>query len=394
MTEKSTDPDAPLRIAVESQSMVPPRSGIGRYAWELTRVIARQDGVRVLYFHGTHWLDRWIDMMPPPVRPEAGRFYRRSREIVPFGRHIRQAIDTIAFAFMARKKRIQIIFAPNYIGPDTSVPTVITVHDLSHIRYPETHPDKRVAFLNQALPKAIRKARKVLVVSQFTAGEVRALFPEAVDKIQVIYPGVENRFFSPPDAEAQMVLADLLHQDDRSYFLFLATLEPRKNLSRILSAYEQLPDKIRQAHPLVLAGRVGWRESKFAEPLARLVARREAFLLGFVPDNVLPALYRGALALLYPALYEGFGLPPVEAMAAGCPALVGNVTAMPEVCGDAALYCNPLDVDSIRDGMIRLAEDTTVREDLAQRGPQRASLYSWEKAGSELLTVLKEAARL
>jgi len=373
--------------------MVPPRSGIGRYAWELTRILEQQNGIEPLYFHGTQWLDRWVDMVPNPVRPQAGRFYRRLKELVPAGRHIRHALDTANFAIQARRRHIQVVFAPNYIGPDTSVPTVITVHDLSHIRHPEAHPPKRVAFLNQALPRAIKKAQRVLVVSQFTADEVRTLFPEAAHKVQVIYPGVDHRFFLPPDTERQIELADLLQQDNRSYFLFMATLEPRKNLSRILTAYEQLPEGIRQTHPLVLAGQVGWRESEFAESLARLVAKREAFLLGFVPDSVLPALYRRALALLYPALYEGFGLPPVEAMAAGCPVLVSNVTAMPEVCGDDALYCDPLDVDSIRDGMLRLAEDTALREELARRGPQRASLYSWEKAGAELLAVLKEATR-
>lgn len=393
MTGKRGNPTALLRVAVESQSMLSPRSGIGRYAWELTCVLERFDNITISYFHGTQWLDRWVDMMPAPIRPQAGRFYRQMKELIPGGRHIRHAMDTTGFAIKARRLRIQVIFAPNYVGPDTSVPTVITVHDLSHIRHPEAHPPKRVSFLNQALPRAIRRAQRILVVSRFTADEVCALFPEAAHKVQVIYPGVDRRFFTPPSAEAENALAELLQQDQRLYFLFMATLEPRKNLAKILVAYEQLPDAIRNAHPLVLAGQVGWQESQFTEPLARLVAKREAFLLGYVPDAILPALYGRALALLYPALYEGFGLPPVEAMATGCPVLVSNITAMPEVCGDAALYCDPFLIESIRNSMVQLAEDAALREDLTRRGPQQASLYRWEKAGEELLVVFRETAQ-
>ena len=127
--------------------------------------------------------------------------------------------------------------------------------------------------------------------------------------------------------------------------------------------------------------------------LKRLVEGGEARILGFVPDTLLPALYRRAMALVYPSLYEGFGLPPVEAMATGCPVLVSNVTAMPEVCGDAALYCDPLDVSSIRDGMLRLAEDAELRNRLSQAGPAHSSLYSWDRSGAEVLALMREVAK-
>lgn len=380
----------PIRIAVEAQCMVPPRSGVGRYAWELTQALEKLPEVQISYFQGSRWLDRWVDSVPSPIRPQVGRLHRRIKEMIPGGRHLRHALDTVGFIVKARTHHTQLVFAPNYIGPKTSLPTVITVHDISHVRHPEAHPPKRVAFLNQALPRAMRNARKIFVVSQFTAVEVASLFPDVAHKIQVIYPGVDRRFFDPQSAEVEVKLRHLLQNDSRRYFLFLATLEPRKNLQRVLAAYEGLPNAIRNAHPLVLAGQIGWRESSFAEPLSRLVAKKEAFCLGYVPDAVLPALYRHALALIYPALYEGFGLPPVEAMAAGCPVLVSNVTAMPEVCGDAALYCDPLNTESITEAMLNLADDENMRKRLSILGSSQAGLYQWDRAANMFLEAVKE----
>ncbi len=158
----------------------------------------------------------------------------------------------------------------------------------------------------------------------------------------------------------------------------------------MLAAYAALPAAIRGAHPLVLVGQMGWQQSNFAAVLTGMVERGEVRMLGYLRDELLPALYRRALALVYPSLYEGFGLPPIEAMATGCPVLAANVTAMPEVCGDAALYCDPLDRGSITAGMRRLAEDDALRARLAAAGPARAALYTWETAAAQVLGVMRE----
>ena len=139
-------------------------------------------------------------------------------------------------------------------------------------------------------------------------------------------------------------------------------------------------------------GQLGWQESNFAAVLTGMVERGEVRMLGYLRDELLPALYRRALALVYPSLYEGFGLPPIEAMATGCPVLVANVSSLPEVCGDAALYCDPLDVGSITAGMRRLAEDDALCARLAAAGPARAALYSWEDAATQVLEVMREVA--
>jgi alpha-1,3-rhamnosyl/mannosyltransferase len=146
----------------------------------------------------------------------------------------------------------------------------------------------------------------------------------------------------------------------------------------------------KKRYPLALVGQAGWQQSDLAVLLTPMIERGEVRMLGYLRDELLPAVYRRALALIYPSLYEGFGLPPVEAMAAGCPVLVSNVSAMPEVCGDAALYCDPLDVGSITAGMRRLAEDDALRARLAAAGPARAALYTWEDAAAQVLAVMRE----
>ena len=137
---------------------------------------------------------------------------------------------------------------------------------------------------------------------------------------------------------------------------------------------------------------MGWQQSSFADSLAQMMEQGDVLMLGYLPDNLLPALYRRALALVYPSLYEGFGLPPLEAMAAGCPVLVSNVTAMPEVCGNAALYCDPFDVDSIAAQMRRLAEDAELRAWLAAAGPSHAALYTWSAAAEQVRNLMYEVA--
>ncbi len=377
-----------LRIAIESSTMLGAKAGIGRYAANMAQFLAQADGVEVRYFSANG-----ASADAPRQGGLLSRQRMRWRQKIPMGRQARHLLAGIHLQRLCRQWLPDVIFGPNFIVPSADVPSVLVVHDLSHLRYPEMHPPGRVAFMERHLLPSLARASAVIVDSHFTEQEMLSRFPETSGRLRVIYPGIDARMTVDPTESINKAARAALSGDQRSYFLFLTTLEPRKNLIGLLAAYTALPIAVRRAHPLVLVGQMGWQEAPFAAQLHQLVQSGEVRTLGYVRDELLPSLYRQALALVYPSFYEGFGLPPVEAMAAGCPVLASNVTAMPEVCGDAALYCDPLDVDSIRDGMLRLAEDTALREELARRGPQRASLYSWEKAGAELLAVLQEATR-
>ena len=377
-----------LRVAIEATTLRGVKAGIGHYAAAMSQHLASAPGVEVRYFTAQEYAE-----LPPRPTGLLTRQKPRWRRWIPMGRQVQYQLQRWRLAQLSWCWHPNLVFGPNFIVPPTGAPSVLVIHDLSHLRYPETHPPERVAFMARQLRPAIARSSAVVVDSHFTEQEVLSYFPEAAGRLHVIYPGIASYMGVPPSAKVENALKAMLKGDDRPYFLFLATLEPRKNLATLLPAYAALPDAIKKRHPLVLVGQMGWQQSDLAALLTPMIERGEVRMLGYLRDELLPAVYRRALALIYPSLYEGFGLPPVEAMAAGCPVLVSNVSAMPEVCGDAALYCDPLALSSIRDGMLRLAEDAGLRDRLSQAGSARVSLYSWDRAGAELLAVLRKVAR-
>ncbi|MCL4526372.1 MAG: glycosyltransferase [Gammaproteobacteria bacterium] len=379
--------DGPLRVAVEATTLSGRLAGIGHYTAALCQQLVADEGATLAYFTARSWAQE------PPRQPGL-RIPRplQWRKRIPMGREMQFVLQRRQLARLERLWRPDLILGPSFVLPRARAPSVLVVHDLSHLRYPEVHPPARVAFLNRHLRPAMARAATVLTDSRFTEAELLHYFPEVAGRTHVVYPGISGRFALAPAAEVETALDGVLLGDDRHFFLFLSTLEPRKNLVGLLAAYAALPAAIRGAHPLVLVGQMGWQESNFAAVLTGMVERGEVRMLGYLRDELLPALYRRALALVYPSLYEGFGLPPIEAMATGCPVLVANVSSLPEVCGDAALYCDPLDVGSITAGMRRLAEDDALRARLAAAGPARAALYTWEDAAAQALAVMREVA--
>jgi alpha-1,3-rhamnosyl/mannosyltransferase len=380
--------DGPLRVAVEATTLSGRLAGIGHYTAALCQQLVADGGATLAYFTARSWAQE------PPRQPGL-RIPRplQWRKRIPMGREMQFVLQRRQLARLERLWRPDLILGPSFVLPRARAPSVMVVHDLSHLRYPEVHPPARVAFLNRHLRPAMARTAAVLTDSRFTEAELLHYFPEVAGRTHVVYPGISGRFALAPAAEVETALDGVLLGDDRHFFLFLSTLEPRKNLVGLLAAYAALPAAIRGAHPLVLVGQMGWQESNFAAVLTGMVERGEVRMLGYLRDELLPALYRRALALIYPSLYEGFGLPPIEAMATGCPVLVANVSSLPEVCGDAALYCDPLDVGSITAGMRRLAEDDALRARLAAAGPARAALYTWEVAAAQALAVMREVTR-
>ena len=380
--------DGPLRVAVEATTLSGRLAGIGHYTAALCQQLVADGGATLAYFTARSWAQE------PPRQPGL-RIPRplQWRKRIPLGRELQFVLQRRQLARLERLWRPDLILGPSFVLPRARAPSVMVVHDLSHLRYPEVHPPARVAFLNRHLRPAMARTAAVLTDSRFTEAELLHYFPEVAGRTHVVYPGISGRFALAPAAEVETALDGILLGDERRFFLFLSTLEPRKNLASLLAAYTALPAAIRGAHPLVLVGQMGWQESNFAAVLTGMVERGEVRMLGYLRDELLPALYRRALALIYPSLYEGFGLPPIEAMATGCPVLVANVSSLPEVCGDAALYCDPLDVGSITAGMRRLAEDDALRARLAAAGPARAALYTWEVAAAQALAVMREVTR-
>ncbi|MBN1483211.1 MAG: glycosyltransferase family 4 protein [Chloroflexia bacterium] len=259
----------------------------------------------------------------------------------------------------------------------TPCPLVVTIHDLAYMRYPEVHPRGRRLYLNLLTRLTVRRARAVIAVSEFTGREVQRLLGVPGERIQVIYEGVDPDFCPRPPEEVA-AFRERRGLPPR-YLLYLGNLEPRKNLRRLVQAYARVATDA----PLVLAGARGWGyEALFAEVEALGLSERVLFP-GFVPREELPLWYNGAVALVYPSRYEGFGLPPLEAMACGTPVLTSTASSLPEVVGEAGLQVSAEDVPALAAAMQRLLDRADLRAELRQRGLERARRFSWSNMARE-----------
>jgi alpha-1,3-rhamnosyl/mannosyltransferase len=235
-----------------------------------------------------------------------------------------------------------------------------------------------VRFLDRHLPRTLERANLVLTDSDFIAAEIASRFALPRAKIRTIPLGVDASFRPRAREEIVATLARYGLQDS-AYLLVVATLEPRKNLARLVRAYAGLPAALKTRHPLVIVGARGWLSSELERTIAPLEASGTARRLGYVGEDELPLLYAGAHAFAFPSLYEGFGLPVLEAMASGVPVLTSNVSSLPEIAGDAALTVDPLDDDALRNGLERLLEDSAWRTAATARGIARAREYPWSR---------------
>jgi glycosyltransferase involved in cell wall biosynthesis len=231
----------------------------------------------------------------------------------------------------------------------------------------------------------------VLTVSEFVRQEVIATFGVAPSKVQAVLNGLDGIFRPMSAAEAQPAL-QRLGLAYGQYFLTVGTLEPRKNVESVVRAYRQLPEALRRRYPLVLAGMKGWRTSSLERELEPLVASGEARVLGYLEREDLATVTAGALTMVYPSIYEGFGLPPLESMGCGVPPVISTADALLEVVGDCGLAVEAKDVDALAAAMRRMAEDESMRTELGARALQRAATFTWDRCVDDTLAAYRRAA--
>ena len=280
--------------------------------------------------------------------------------------------------------------AVNYVfaHPLRNAKRVVTVHDLTLIRFPEWHPAERVRRMGPSLSRSVALADRVVTDSQFTKSDLVRHVGVSPDRVDVVPLAADPSFRPLPRVEVEPVLGRLGVTSD--YLLFLGTLEPRKNLARLLDAIELGAGGIGL---VVLAGAHAWPDGSLQRRLRALQGAGRVRVLGYVPDALRPVLLNGARALVYPSLYEGFGLPVLEAMACGTPVLTSNASSLPEVAGNAAFLVDPHDVEGLATALRRVWGDAKLRADLRERGFRRAALFSWEQTARLTLDVYERLAR-
>jgi glycosyltransferase involved in cell wall biosynthesis len=354
--------------------------GIGRYVRELVAALAEYDGETPyrLFVAGAG-----RKALPPPpgpnfsyapcfVTPEwLARLWHRARLPIPV-----ELWTGVLRLFHAT----DFTLPPVYRG----TPAVLTVHDLSFVRVPGAASPALKAYLDRVVLRYVRRADHVLADSQATKDDLVTLYATPPQKVSVLLSGVHPRFkpTHDPAIRARYGIGD------GPFALAVGTVQPRKNYERLMRALAGLPDV-----QLVVAGGRGWLEGPIYAAVESLGLRERVKFIGFAADEDLPALYTEARCLAFPSLYEGFGLPILEAMACGTPVLTSNVSSLVEVAGDAAVLVDPLSEASLRDGLTRILSDEALRERLIADGIRRAASFTWARAAKQLWDVYQQFAR-
>jgi glycosyltransferase involved in cell wall biosynthesis len=304
--------------------------------------------------------------------------------IIPFPRlwtHLR-------LAWEVSRHPPDVLFIPAHVMPLVCpLPAAVTVHDLGYLHYPEAHRPLDRWYLDWTTRRHARLAARVIADSQATRADLMRYYGADPGRIAVVYPGRDEALGRVNDPAA-IAAVKARYGVSGAYLLYLGTLQPRKNLVRLVEAFARLPSPA-SGYQLVLAGKRGWLYDDLFARVGSLGLSDRVLFPGYVADEDKAALISGATALVYPSLYEGFGLPVLEAMACGTPVLTSNVSSLPEVAGDAALLIDPLEVDAIAAGMAHLTADADLRRSLVAKGYAQVRKFSWADAARQVLQVLE-----
>ncbi len=367
-----------MRIGVDARLVYHQPAGISRYTGHLLQAMAELDAADefIVFQHRKH-------KAPLIQAPN----FRRATLYAP----VHHRLEQYLLALELYRFPLDLLHSTDFIPPLYSpYRSVITVHDLAFLHYPHFLTAQSAAYYG-LIDKAVVRADHIIVPSEHTRQDLIGQMGVAADKVSVIYEAANPLFAPLPLAETRRQMA-AKYGFPETYFLTVGTIEPRKNVIGLLQGFACLRDKFGLTEPvgLVIAGGKGWLYEETLEAVRTLKLSDSTFFVGRVPDSELHKLYVGARAHIHVAHYEGFGLPPLEAMACGTPTIVSNVSSLPEVVGDAALLVNPRDSEEIAVAMHRLLTDDALHAELCEKGLQRARTFSWEKAAQRTLEVYRQ----
>lgn len=374
-----------MRVGIDYTSALRQRAGIGRYTRELVAALLSLEGAhQYALFAATGGLEvsNWslgtqrsnVRLCSLPLSDDwLARLWHRLRLPIP--------VEVITGP-------LDVLYSPDFALPPTlrGTKTLLTVHDLSFVHHPSTFLPSLRRYLEDVVPRSVDRADLVLADSAHTRSDLISLFDVSPQAVTVVYPGVDSRFSPEPEVGERDRLRERYGIADQPYILSVGTLQPRKNYLHLMEGFIRLPAHIGAGLQLLVAGGRGWLCDDIVAEADR---HRTIRLLGFVEDEDLPALYRGACLLALTSLYEGFGLPVLEAMACGVPVVCSKSSSLPEVAGDAALLVDPLISDELTQAMGRVLEDDNLRDEMVSRGLVQAASFTWERSAQQLLDLIE-----
>ena len=372
-----------MHIAIDAHSVGAQLGGNETYAVNLIEALAETDQINQYTLFVTkksavdRFMDRWTNF--------------KVRRVFP---HTPVVRIPLSLSLELRRYPVDVLHVQYTAPPSAPCPVIATIHDLAFEHLPETFNRRSWMQLRLTVRHTARRAAKIITGSEYSRRDICKTYSIPPEHI-VVTPGAASAHFAPVTDETELRKIRQKYGIDSDYILSLGSIQPRKNLGRLIDAYSSLRSlRARSKLPkLVIAGKRGWLEREIFRAAERSKFGKDILFVGYVPEPDLPALFSGALVFVYPSYFEGFGLPVLEAMQCGTPVIAGNRTSIPEISGDAALLFDPFDTEAVRDALARMTDDAGLRTSLRQRGLDRANEFNWTKTAELTLQTYREVAK-
>lgn len=355
------------KLYVNARFLTQKMTGVQRFALEISLMLQKEMGDQIVFL--------------VPNNSRVDETIRQKFPLTIVGKHKGYLWEQIELPRYLQKKNNPLLINLCNAAPIFYRNKFCTIHDVAYLKFPKSYSKSFLAIYKFMVPRLIRSSRHIFTVSNFSKQEITSNYPKDVRgiNISVVYNAVDNKFKYTPESNLKQ----------RPYLLAVSSVNERKNLHRVLEAFIRLENMAKDTELYIIGDLKSgsFKTLKFDKYLANPKIR----FLGRIDDQELIKYYSNAIGFIYPSLYEGFGIPPLEAQSCGCPVIVSNVTSLPEVCEDSALYCDPYSVESIKIAVVKLLSDETLRADLVQKGYQNVNRFSWQSSAAKVLEAIVDA---
>jgi glycosyltransferase involved in cell wall biosynthesis len=368
-----------MRIAIDARKLRD--FGIGTYLRNILIELSRLD-------RSTEYV-----VLCRPDDVESGEVLGANFRMVPETAPPYSIAEQFRIPLALAREGVRLVHEPHYVLPPlVRCRSVVTIHDCIHLMFPEYLPNKLAhVYAKGSMWTASRKADRILTVSEASKRDILRFFKVRPEKVVVVYNAIDERFLAPPD-ETRMDLVRQRYQLDHPFVLYVGNIKPHKNIERLIAAFGRARSQCHDDLKLIIIGDEISKYPALRQSVHKHKLDKHVRFLGFQPMETLAAFYRLARAFVFPSLYEGFGLPPLEAMACGAPVVTSNVSSLPEVAGGAALLVDPYNEEAIADGMVRAVTDESLRAELIQKGIDRARSFSWPQSVKKIHEIYMDVA--